>query len=476
MGYLHLQRRSCDRTRPVANRCAYVLGACLIFNTACQRASNSTIKKHDGPNVVLISLDTTRSDHIGCYGYEKPISPRIDEIAARGTVFASALCTASVTPVSHASILTGHYPYTHGLRVLHGLYDFQLPEAAKTMAEVLSGVGYHTGAFISAFPASKRFGLDQGFDTFNQDFLKTPVNQIVTEDGTVNTGLNQRRAAPTTDLALEWLGQTNGPFFLWLHYFDPHDIALLPPKPYLDKHPAPEGSQKDILRALYDIEIQYMDEHIGRIVDHLDSAGQLENTVFVIVSDHGEGLGDHNWWSHGILYQEQIQAILIVAAPGKAAGRKSDHVVSIVDVMPTALELVGLDLQQLPEMDGQSLVPMLMGDSTQSKRTVYADAVNSLSPYGLEFLNSVGREDDMLFCVTDGKWKYIHHLKYTDSSELFDLENDPEELENLYADHREQADQLFEDLKARRPMPSLKKTNDMTDEDIQRLRSLGYAK
>lgn len=454
-----------------------VLGVCLVLNTACNRRSTSApVRKHEGPNVVLISLDTTRSDHLGCYGYDKPVSPRIDELAERGTVFNMAMCTASVTPVSHASILTGHNPYTHGLRVLHGLYDYQLPDTAVTMAEVLGGVGYQTAAFISAFPAGGRFGLAQGFDIFNENFLKNSVQQIVTEDGTVNTGLNQRRAGPTTDLALDWLGQTESPFFLWLHYFDPHDPMLLPPGDYLRKHPVPTGTTNEVLRTLYDIEIQYMDEHIGRVVDYLESGGQLDNTVIVIVSDHGEGLGDHNWWSHGILYQEQIQAVLIVAAPGKPRGRKVDHLVSIIDVMPTTLELVGLDIEQMPEMDGQSIMPMLAGDTSESLRTVYADAVNTFSAYGDTALKSVGREDDMLFCITDGRWKYIHHLKYENNSELYDLKNDPGELKNLYASNQDHVERLRQDLQARRPMPSLRQSGNMTAEDIKRLQSLGYAR
>ena len=454
-----------------------VVGVFLGLNISCNRRSASApIKKHEGPNVVLISLDTTRADHLGCYGYDKPVSPRIDEVAKRGTVFNMAMCTASITPVSHASILTGNNPYAHGLRVLHGLYDYQLPDTAVTMAEVLGGVGYQTAAFISAFPAGGRFGLAQGFDTFNEDFLKNSVQQIVTEDGTVNTGLNQRRAGPSTDLALDWLNQTKSPYFLWLHYFDPHDPMLLPPGGFLRKHPVPTGTTNEVLRTLYDIEIEYMDEHIGRVVDYLDSVGQLDNTVIVIVSDHGEGLGDHDWWSHGILYQEQIQAVFIVAAPGKPGGRKVDHLVSIIDIMPTTLELVGLDSEQMPEMDGHSIVPMLIGDTSEPLRTVYADAVNTLSAYGDVALKSAGREEDILFCITDGRWKYIHHLKHEKNSELYDLKNDPGELNNLYASSQDHVKRLRKDLQTRRPMPSVRQSGNMSTEDIKRLQSLGYAR
>src|SRR5262249_15396348 len=136
-------------------------------------------------NVVLITLDTTWADHLGCYGYPHQVSPRIDGLAAQGVLFDNAYTAAAVTPVSHASLFTGQYPYTHGLRVLHGLSDNRLPDSAVTLAEILKDAGYHTGAFISAFPAGSHFGLQRGFETFDESFLQQPVEQIVDSKGTV---------------------------------------------------------------------------------------------------------------------------------------------------------------------------------------------------------------------------------------------------------------------------------------------------
>ncbi|REK25373.1 MAG: DUF4976 domain-containing protein [Planctomycetota bacterium] len=484
--------------------------------------------EHDGPNVLLITLDTTRADHLGCYGYQRPgnprpISPHLDAIAARGTVFTNAFCTASITPVSHASILTGQNPYTHGLRVLHGLHEYRLPDEAETLGETLRSVGYETAAFVSAFPAGSRFGLAQGMATFDEDFLQDAESGIVTADGTVNTGQNQRRAGDTTDRALAWLdahletaektdeagqGGAARPFFLWLHYFDPHDPALLPPREYLDARPIVAATRSEQLKQTYDLEIEYMDHHIGRVIEALKARDELDNTVVVVVSDHGEGLGDHNWWTHGILYQEQIRAVMIVAAPGQPAARTFEPLVRIIDIMPTVLELVGVDSTYIPPTEGVSLASVVAGaksidrppspqpdssepglnESAEESReadaeapprlVAYFDAVNTLSAYGETFLRQRGRRDDMLFGICDGRWKYLHHFHHETESELYDLENDPGERKNLYGDpqQRRQAARLLKLLLERDLMPGKRRSEAMAAEDIERLRSLGYVK
>jgi arylsulfatase A-like enzyme len=384
------------------------------------------------------------------------------------------MAAASITPVSHASILTGQYPYHHGLRVLHGLYEYRLPDAARTLAEVLGAAGYRTAAFVSAFPAGSRFGLDQGFETFDEDFLEASASDVVTSEGTVVTGLNQRRAAETTDLALDWLEESDEPFFLWLHYFDPHDPALLPPEAYLRRHPVPRGTQQEVYRALYDVEIRYMDEQIGRVIDRLAESGRLDDTLVVVVSDHGEGLGDHTWWGHGILYREQIQVVLVVAAPHMPAGRRVRHLVRTVDVMPTVLELADVDRPDLPAMDGESLVAMLAADTPDPGYTAYADAVNTLAPYGRDFLSLSGRREDMLFTLLDGEWKLIHHLKHPEDSELYHVSSDPRESENLLASRPEEAARLLGELRARDFLPDLREGPGLSREDLRRLKELGY--
>jgi len=445
-----------------------VLAVAIAF--AFYRSGRRATPRH---NVLLITLDTTRADHLGCYGGPHSVSPRIDRLAAGGVLFENTYTTAAVTPVSHASILTGQYPYTHGLRVLHGLGNNRLPDSAVTLAEIFKDAGYQTAAFVSSFPAGSRFGLGQGFDTFDEEFLQQPVDQIVDSSGTVNAEQSQRRADATTDLALEWLGGGSGHFFLWVHYNDPHDVQIVPPLQFLQQFPPPSGTRAEQLREVYDVEIQYMDQQIGRVLDAMEGAGRLEDTVVVIVSDHGQGLGDHNWWTHGILYEEQIKAPLIIRAPGVPAGRRVQYLVRTIDIAPTIIDLIGLGAQRHASMDGASLVPMLKGEGADPGYTAYADSVNMLT-YGSE-AGTFDQKNDMLFAVTDGRWKYILHMIRENESELYDLKEDPHELRNLYADRPGELERLRKNLQARRFEPRGERgPGALSDEDLERLRSLGY--
>jgi arylsulfatase A-like enzyme len=445
-----------------------VLAAAIVL--ALYRSTQRAAPRH---NVLLITLDTTRADHLGCYGAPDHVSPRIDGAAAAGVLFENAYAVAAVTPVSHASILTGEYPYTHGLRVMHGLSGNRLPESAVTLAEILKDAGYQTAAFVSAFPAGSRFGLQQGFDTFDEAFLQQPVDQIVDSAGTVNTANNQRRADATTDLALKWLSSVKGNFFVWLHYFDPHDVQLIPPLEFLNQLPPPSGTPAEQLRYVYDTEIRYMDQQIGRVLDGLEAAGRLQDTVVVIVADHGQGLGDHHWWTHGILYQEQIRVPLIVRAPGVPPGRRVQHLVRTIDIAPTILELVGLDARRHASMDGASLVPMLRGEAADPGYVAYADSLTMLT-YGTE-AGTLDRKNDMLFTVSDGHWKYILHMLRENESELYDLTHDAHELTNLYAERPAEVERLRQNLRARPFQPKRSQgQGHLSDEDLERLRSLGY--
>jgi arylsulfatase A-like enzyme len=424
-------------------------------------------------SILLITLDTTRADHLGCYGYSEPVSPHIDGQAARGVLFENAYSTASVTPVSHASIFTGQNPYTHGLRVMHGLSDNRLSDTAVTLAEILKDAGYQTAAFVSAFPAGSRFGLNQGFDTFDESFLVQPAEQIVDPSGVVNTGRNQRRADETTDAALSWFSQASGTFFVWVHYFDPHDVQMIPPRVFLEQFPPPSGTRVDQHKQIYDIEIQYMDQQIGRLFDALEATQRLEDTVVVIVSDHGQGLGDHNWWTHGMLYQEQIKTPLIIRAPNTPAGRRVKYVVRTIDIAPTILDLVGLRETQSASTEGATLVPMIQGEVADPGYVAYADAVGA-NNYNSE-VGTTDVRNDMLFTVIADTWKYIHHAIGVDQSELYDLKQDPRELTNVYGSRPIEIERLRQDLRARPFEPKRTSQGDqLSDEDRERLRSLGY--
>ncbi|MBU0639893.1 MAG: sulfatase-like hydrolase/transferase [Planctomycetes bacterium] len=453
-------------------RCLCILTALVV--AGCERSA-PTGPSADRPSVLLITLDTTRADHLSCYGYPQQTSANLDRLAQRGTLFTAAIAQAAVTPVSHASILTGLNPYNHGLRVMHGTTENRLRDSCTTLAETLGAAGYQTAAFVSAFPVTARFGLDQGFETFDAEFIDDAPEQIVSATGAVNTGRNQRRADETTDRALAWLAQARRPFFLWLHYFDPHDPLVLPPREYIQQHnavPQPRD-QSEALRAIYDVEIRYMDLHIGRILDRLALNGKLEEVVTVVVADHGEGLGDHDWWTHGILYQEQIRVPLLIQAPGKPGGRRVDNLVRTIDIMPTICDLVGLPATVVPRLDGQSLAPLLSGSAPDAARRAYSDSVNMLVYRTPAKTQDV--KNDMLFAVVDGPWKYIHHLLRSDESELYNLQDDPAEQKNLYATHPEQVARLLADLREREFAPREQPgTGSMSPEDIARLKALGY--
>ena len=442
----------------------------ILFFGACTSSTEPPATR-EYPNVLIITMDTTRADRLGCYGYARDTTPNLDTFAQRAVVFDHAISSAAVTPVSHASIFTGLYPYLHDLRVLHGSSRNRLPESQLTLAEVLKDAGFRTGAFLSAFPAGSHFGLDQGFETFNEDYIRAPLDEIVSPDGTVNTAANQRAAGPTTDFALEWLARTPSPFFLWVHYFDPHDPEVLPPLKFQKQFPRPSGSKRDVLRSIYDMELAYMDQEIGRLLDTFASDGRLDRTIVVIVADHGEGLGDHDWWTHGILYREQIRVPLIVRVPGQTRGRRVKPMVRTVDIVPTVLELAGVD--PVPDLDGRSLVPLLVGNAPDPKYTAYADSVSRLS-YGFAG-GFTDDKDEILFSVTDGEWKYIHHLLREQESELYHVAEDPGELHCLYAQRKDQVERLLADLKSRNAVPH-PEANDETvsPEVLERLRSLGY--
>jgi arylsulfatase A-like enzyme len=428
------------------------------------------------PNILLITLDTTRADRLGCYGSFAGLTPNLDALASKGTVFERAIAQASVTPVSHASILTGLNPYSHGLRVMHGTSSNRLADAKVTLAEVLEQAGYQTAAFVSAFPVTERFGLHQGFDTFDGDFGEANRDQAVGPTGIVNTGRAQRRADHTTDRALAWLRDCGEPFFLWVHYFDPHDPFVLPPKDFQQSIHMPPEAKSDLqvrLRAIHEGEVRYMDLHLGRLLDELERTGLADEMVIVVVADHGEGLGDHDWWTHGILYQEQVRVPLIIRAPGKAEGRRVRRLARTIDIMPTVLDLAGVGPEARPPMDGVSLIPQLEGRAVDRRLVAYSDSVNTLTYRFAEGVTD--HKGEVLFAVLDWPWKLIYHQKEPSNSELYNLADDPGELHNLLPARQDQARRLFAELRSRDFLPGDElETEEMSPEDIERLKSLGY--
>jgi len=407
----------------------------LWAGAACRR-------RPAGPNVLLITLDTTRADHLGCYGDAEARTPRLDALAAEGIRFARVYCPAPLTLPSHATIMTGLYPATHGVR--NNGYD--LAPKWRTLAAILKARGYATAAFVSSFSVDSRFGLGRGFDVYDDTFQpQAPLK-----------GANaERRAEETFARFSRWLEKAPaGRFFAWVHYYDPH-LPYDPPSPYKEQAPG----------RPYDGEIAYMDHHVGRIIDALRDKGLLERTLVVIAGDHGEGLGDKVETGHGIfLYEETLRVPLIVRDPAAfPRPRVVEDAVRLVDVAPTVLDALGLGAEAAG-MAGQSLVGRARGGSSGD----LPGLVESFYPR-----ENFGWSE--LVGLVSGPWKYIQAPR----PELYDLVHDPSERTDLAASSPAKAEELrgalektLLDLSA--PAGPSSGTGPARTDDRERLRSLGY--
>ena len=288
------------------------------------------------PNVLLVTIDTLRADHVGAYGYSAAATPVLDELAHRGVRFASVESAAPLTGPSHATILTGQYPPRHGVREN---VSFLLEPGQTTLATRLRRRGYHTGAFVGAYPVAAGFGFGQGFDHFSEGLHANP-------------GIGQgaeRPANEVADAAVDWLRAAAPPFFAWVHFYDPH-APYAPPPPFRER----------FADRPYDGEIAFTDEQLGRVVGALREAGHAEDTLVLVLADHGEGLREHEEAGHGILiYESTLRVPLIVSGPGVPRGLVVNDAVGTVDVVPTLLALLGLEAPA--DLPGRSLRPALLG-------------------------------------------------------------------------------------------------------------------
>jgi arylsulfatase A-like enzyme len=444
--------------------------AFLVHTLHCGGEKSSHDQKM---NVLLLTLDTLRADHLGCYGYAKNTSPALDTLASSSIVFDQAIAQSAITPVSHASIMTGLNPYNHNLRSLHGGVNYRLPESRLTLAEIMGANGYETGGFVSAFPVTEHYGLHQGFETWGEAFQKKDDKKILSKTGVVNTGTAQRACDATTKKAVAWLRQhAENPFFAWIHYFDVHDPIILPPDEYLKRFYPESRDKPDILRAVYDAEIAFMDDQIERLLEELEALGIRENTLLAILSDHGEGLGDHDWWGHSILYQEQIRLVFILSIPGRTDGTRVSSLVRSIDLVPTLIELLGLNIPEETGFDGKSLLEII-DESPGQPRIAYSESINDLTAYYDSQL-----QDDSLYAVSDGRWKLIlYREKSRDKElELFDLQADPHELNNLSEKHPEVTSRLRNELIKMQAIVQNPPRPTMDEKTRERLKSLGYIK
>lgn len=405
-------------------------------------------------NVLVVTFDTTRPDFLGCYGKASARTPNLDRLATEGTLFLEAMSTAPITLPSHSTIFTGLYPIAHGVRD-NGL--FQLPPSRTTLAEVLKEAGYATAAAIGAFPLTRDFGLDQGFDLYDDHITVAAENfrgqRIDAQRGVF---FDERPATQVNDAILPWLREAApaGPFFAWIHYWDPHH-PLHPPAPFdqLYRHDPYQG------------EIAYADHSLGTVLRELEKLGVYERTLIVIAGDHGEGRGEHNEDSHSLLaYNATLHVPLIMRVPGLEGGRRVAQRVGTVDVLPTVLDLLELPIPD--KVQGRSLEPVIRAADREpaSRGLYYAETLSPRLSHGWGELRA----------LYEGAYKYIHGPR----PELYDLEEDPGELHDLSTAQPEEAARMHQALAAflerRASSNAADAVHEIDHETRQRLAALGY--
>lgn len=385
-------------------------------------------------NVLLLTLDTTRADRLGCYGYNSAETPNLDALAKSGTRFNSAIAHVPLTRPSHASILTGTLPYHHGIWS-NGPY--RLEPKLVTLAESFKAAGYKTGGVISTHVLTRSFGFTQGFDFFDDNLQEFPGSDP------------EKVASTVVTIANRWLGQEiQPPFFLWLHFYDPH-FPFTPPEPYRTR----------FAKSLYDGEIAYMDDAIGKIINKLNALGWMKNTLVIVVGDHGEGLGDHQEPTHGyLIYDSTMRVPLIMSGPGVLQNKVIDSQVGLTDLEPTILEACGIKNES--NVDGKSFWKYFQS-GTIPPAPVLLENRTIHYQFGWATLSGIRFKD----------WKWIQ----APTPELYDLKSDPHEKNNVAMKEMKRADEMKNIWTRIRPKDEpTTNTSALSPEEIEKLESLGY--
>jgi arylsulfatase A-like enzyme len=385
--------------------------------------------------IVLITVDTLRADHVGAYGAPEGATPILDHVARQGLRFETAISPTPLTLPSHSSLMTGLDPLEHGV---HHNGSFRLPDDATTLAESLRAGGYASAAFIGALVLDRVFGLDQGFDVYD--------DQMRGRHAAGGGGWAERPADQVVSAALEWLESAPPRFFLWVHLYDPH--AFYEPPPPFDERFEP-----------YAGEIAFADREIGRLLAKMGERFSLSDSLIVITSDHGESLGEHFEETHGLALYDATQHVpLIFAGRGVPAGRVVETPVRLVDVAPTLLALA--ELPPLPETVGRDLTPWMRGGGGDP------------APAYLEtFATRLDLEMSPLLGLRSPRYKYV----YAPEPELYDLEADPQELHNLATEQPRVALRLEQALLHRIDgAPPVRPNLQLDDTPRAMLESLGY--
>jgi arylsulfatase A-like enzyme/Flp pilus assembly protein TadD len=387
-------------------------------------------------NVLIIAIDTLRADRLSCYGSQNPKTPNIDDLAERGMLFERAFANTSTTLPSHANILLGVTPNYHGV---HENLNFVINEKLLTLAEHLRNSGYATGAFVGAYPLDSRFGLAQGFDTYDDHYIRTHTKFFASLE---------RSAEDVIKGALEWLEGRKSPWFLWIHCWDPH-VPYDPPEPFktqYKEHP-------------YEGEVAYVDLALGKLLDHMKENSLFDSTLIIFTGDHGESLGQHGEKTHGFFaYNSSIWIPLIISYPETGPNR-AEHYVSHIDIFPTVCDVLGIEKPSF--LQGISLLPALKGKKLP-ERPIYFE---SLYPY---YSRGWAPLEGYIF----------EQKKFIDSPipELYDLELDFDELNNLA--ERKKIPELKSQLKKIKdsltPSEKIDAAQKVDWKTRERMASLGY--
>jgi len=422
-----------------------VLGALgLWFSITADRpvAVPDSIGTFPDASVVVVTLDTTRADKLGCYGATSGLTPFLDEMAKAGVVFEAAQTVAPVTLPAHASMMTGLYPIKHGARN-NGM--FVVPDEIETLAEVFSEEGYATGAFISAQVLVKQYGLGQGFDIYDDDLSKgKKVGRAL---------VPSRRGSLTLESALSWLETvpSNKPVFLWLHLYDPH-APYDPPPEFRNRFPGDP----------YGAEIAFADVVVKDLVDNLRESGRLDNTVVTVLGDHGEGLGEHGEKTHGLLiHQATIHVPWILTTPKLTQPIRFPNPVSIVDMAPLLTALVGVEPPNRDQLDGK--VPFDNDQRDTDGEPIYFESMLPLYQYGWSTLRG----------MRIGNWNLISGAY----DEVFNLQKDPRELSNVVDTETlelESLDEKLGEFVASDEDLSTEVARDLPPSEREALQALGY--
>jgi len=415
----------------------------LAASLACNRADRE--RTAAAPplrplNLVVVTIDTLRPDHLHCYGYSKIETPSVDSVAASGVLFENAVTQTPLTPPSHASIFTGLYPTVHHVRDTGG---FILQPSSTTLATMLQQQGWDTAAFVSSAVLKKLFGLSQGFAVYDDQMPKPGSSRDFLEDP-------ERRAGDTVDRTLRWLETQSGkPYFLWVHLYDPH-LPYQPPSPFKEKY-------KD---RPYDGEIAYADRELGRLFEAVRKKSPADKTIIALLSDHGESLGEHGEYSHGVfLYDATLRIAFLISGPGVPVGMRIKEQARAIDFLPTVLELMGGKAPA--SVQGASLVPSFTGHDTPAAVS-YAETLYPKINMGWAELRA----------IRTNHWKYVRAPK----PELYDLSHDPAETTNVIQAHAAEVQRFESQLKAVVGSDGTEKveTSLIDARTLDQLKSLGY--